>query len=30
MMEVEPLREIPADRPSQEALFETLNEFLKK
>lgn len=30
MMEVEPLREIPADRPSQDALFETLNEFLKK
>ena len=30
MVEVEPLREIPADRPSQEALFETLNEFLKK
>jgi carbonic anhydrase/acetyltransferase-like protein (isoleucine patch superfamily) len=30
MMEVEPLREVPADRPSQEALFETLNEFLKK
>ena len=30
MMEVEPLREIPADRPSQEALFESLNEFLKK
>ncbi len=30
MMAVEPLREIPADRPSQEALFETLNEFLKK
>lgn len=30
MMEVEPLREIPANRPSQEALFETLNEFLKK
>jgi carbonic anhydrase/acetyltransferase-like protein (isoleucine patch superfamily) len=30
MEEVEPLREIPADRPSQEALFETLNEFLKK
>jgi carbonic anhydrase/acetyltransferase-like protein (isoleucine patch superfamily) len=30
MKEVEPLREIPADRPSQEALFETLNEFLKK
>jgi phenylacetic acid degradation protein len=30
MMEVEPLREIPAERPSQEALFETLNEFLKK
>ena len=30
MVAVEPLREIPADRPSQEALFETLNEFLKK
>jgi carbonic anhydrase/acetyltransferase-like protein (isoleucine patch superfamily) len=30
MAAVEPLREIPADRPSQEALFETLNEFLKK
>jgi phenylacetic acid degradation protein len=30
MMEVEPLREIPVERPSQEALFETLNEFLKK
>jgi carbonic anhydrase/acetyltransferase-like protein (isoleucine patch superfamily) len=30
MVEVEPLREIPADRPSQQALFETLNEFLKK
>ena len=30
MVEVEPLREVPADRPSQEALFETLNEFLKK
>jgi hypothetical protein len=30
MVEVEPLREVPEDRPSQEALFETLNEFLKK
>lgn len=30
MVAVEPLREIPADRPSQEALFETMNEFLKK
>ncbi len=30
MVAVEPLREIPADRPSQEVLFETLNEFLKK
>jgi phenylacetic acid degradation protein len=30
MEEVEPLREVPVDRPSQEALFETLNEFLKK
>lgn len=30
MQEVEPLREIPANRPSQEALFQTLAEFLKK
>lgn len=30
MVEVDPLREVPDDRPSQEALFETLNEFLKR
>jgi phenylacetic acid degradation protein len=27
---VEPLREIPADRPSQESFYKTLNEFRKK
>jgi phenylacetic acid degradation protein len=27
---VEPLREIPADRPSQEAFYQTLNEFRSK
>ena len=30
LMEVEPLREIPANRPSQEAFYATLNEFKKK
>ncbi len=30
MKEVEPLREIPKDRPTQEDFYKTLNEFLKK
>jgi len=30
MKEVEPLRKIPKDRPTQEDFYKTLNEFLKK
>ena len=30
MREVEPLREVPKDRPKQEDFYKTLNEFLKK
>ena len=30
MQQVEPLREIPKDRPKQEDFYKTLNEFLKK
>jgi carbonic anhydrase/acetyltransferase-like protein (isoleucine patch superfamily) len=30
LKEVEPLREIPSNRPSQEAFYATLNEFKKK
>ena len=30
LKEVEPLREIPADRPSQESLYQTLEEFKNK
>lgn len=30
LVPVEPLREVPQNRPSQEALFQTLNEFMKK
>lgn len=30
MRDVEPLREVPKDRPKQEDFYKTLNEFLKK
>jgi phenylacetic acid degradation protein len=30
LRQVEPLRELPADRPSQEAFYQTLEEFKKK
>ncbi len=30
LKEVEPLREVPADRPAQEALYQTLEEFKNK